>query len=255
MRSSELCTSATGPEAPILKAITVDPGVVEATLTARQFPFPVRVATTTRVPRTNATEGVPFALSASWPSAAFRATISACAVPAAKNAPAQATAAITMPRPMAGSYAVAEPANFKIPQRASRRRRDPSMAPRGRSRASPERSPLGTATARRGQGAKPQIKKGARGETWFPPRTARSRVPPSRRVPGRNSRRLLGPGLTAAPGRQSLALLPSGPDAVRMLPVRGTWPSTLRARAQAPKTPPLGRYSAPLERITGSGNR
>ena len=118
MRSSELCTSATGPEAPILKAITVDPGVVDAALTVRQFPFPARVATTTRVPRTNATEGIPFALSASWPSAAFRATISACAVPAAKNAAAHATAAITMPRPMAAILRRARPANLKIPQRS-----------------------------------------------------------------------------------------------------------------------------------------
>ena len=30
------------------------------------------------------------------------------------------------------------------------------------------------------------------------------------------------------------ALLPSGPDAVRRLPMRGTWLSTLRAPAQAP---------------------
>ena len=73
--------------------------------------------------------------------------------------------------------------------------------------------------------------------------------------PGRNPSRLLGPGLTAAPERNSLALLPSGPDAVRRLPVRGTRPSTLRAWAQAPKNPPLGRYSAPLERIASAGNR
>ena len=73
--------------------------------------------------------------------------------------------------------------------------------------------------------------------------------------PGRNPSRLLGPGLTAAPGRNSLALLPSGPDAVRRLPVRGTRPSTLRAWAQAPKNPPLGRYSASLERIASAGNR
>ena len=55
--------------------------------------------------------------------------------------------------------------------------------------------------------------------------------------PGRNLRRLLEPGRTAAPGRESLALLPSGSDAVRTLPVRGTWLSTLRAPAQAPKEP------------------
>ena len=48
---------------------------------------------------------------------------------------------------------------------------------------------------------------------------------------------MLGPGLTAAPERNSLALLPSGPDAVRRLPVRGTRPSTLRAWAQAPEKP------------------
>ena len=79
--------------------------------------------------------------------------------------------------------------------------------------------------------------------------------PSSKRVPGRNARRLLGPGRTAAPERESLALLPPGSDAVRMLPVRGTWPSTPRARAQAPQTPSLGRPSALLERISGTGNR
>jgi hypothetical protein len=62
----------------------------------------------------------------------------------------------------------------------------------------------------------------------------RSRVPPSKRLPGRNLRRSLEPGRTAAPERESLALLPPGSDAVRTLPVRGTWLSTLRAQAQAP---------------------
>ena len=51
---------------------------------------------------------------------------------------------------------------------------------------------------------------------------------------GRRLRRLLGPGCSAAPGRHCLALLPSGPDAVRRLPMRGTWLSTLRAPAQTP---------------------
>src|SRR4029079_12823270 len=46
--------------------------------------------------------------------------------------------------------------------------------------------------------------------------------------PGWYRRRLLGSGGAAAPGRESLALLPSGPDAVRTLPVRGTRPSTPR---------------------------
>jgi len=52
--------------------------------------------------------------------------------------------------------------------------------------------------------------------------------------PGRRLRRLLEPGCSAAPARHCLALLPSGPDAVRRLPVRGTWPSTLRAKALTP---------------------
>ena len=51
---------------------------------------------------------------------------------------------------------------------------------------------------------------------------------------GRRLRRLLEPGCSAAPGRHCLALLPSGPDAVRRLPMRGTWLSTLRAPAQTP---------------------
>ena len=58
-------------------------------------------------------------------------------------------------------------------------------------------------------------------------------------------RRLLGSGGAAAPERESLALLPSGPDAVRTLPVRGTR-SVNAARADpVPSTPPLGRRSAP----------
>ena len=52
--------------------------------------------------------------------------------------------------------------------------------------------------------------------------------------PGRRLRRLLEPGCSAAPERHCLALLPSGSDAVRRLPVRGTWLSTLRALAQTP---------------------
>ena len=58
--------------------------------------------------------------------------------------------------------------------------------------------------------------------------------PPLRRPPGRRLRRLLEPGCSAAPERHCLALLPSGPDAVRRLPMRGTWLSTLRAPAQTP---------------------
>jgi hypothetical protein len=86
-------------------------------------------------------------------------------------------------------------------------------------------------------------------------RNARSRVPSSSCFIGGNSRRRLRPGETAAPERESLALLPSGPDAVRMLSVRGTRPSTPRARDLIPLKPSLGRRSAPLERMSGSGNR
>ena len=49
---------------------------------------------------------------------------------------------------------------------------------------------------------------------------------------------LLGSGGAAAPERESLALLPSGPDAVRTLPVRGTRSSTLRAQTQSRRTVP-----------------
>ena len=51
-------------------------------------------------------------------------------------------------------------------------------------------------------------------------------------------RRLLGSGGTAAPERESLALLPSGPDAVRTLPVRGTRSSTPRAQTLSRRTVP-----------------
>ena len=82
------------------------------------------------------------------------------------------------------------------------------------------------------------------------PRTRRSSrhvstSPSRRRTPGRAlrrrtgspgwcRRRLLGSGGAAAPGREFLALLPSGPDAVRTLPVRGTRPSTPRVDDPCP---------------------
>src|SRR6186713_1931601 len=50
--------------------------------------------------------------------------------------------------------------------------------------------------------------------------------------------RLLGSGGAAAPERESLALLPSGPDAVRTLPVRGTRSSTPRAQILSRRTVP-----------------
>ena len=54
---------------------------------------------------------------------------------------------------------------------------------------------------------------------------------------GADSRRRLRPGEAAAPERESLALLSSGSDAVRTLPVRGTRPSTPRARDLIPSKP------------------
>src|SRR5215204_791913 len=169
VRSSELCTSATGPAAPILNAITVDPGVVDAALTLRQFPFPARVATTTRVPRTKATEDVPFAFSASWPPVAFRATISACAVPAAQSTPTHATAAITIPRPMAASYAAAPDCTFKIPKEsaaASTRFRPGARA--GGAGLSPTAAHV-ESRRKTGDRGKPQIEKRAHGGNLVPP--------------------------------------------------------------------------------------
>src|SRR6187200_606173 len=54
----------------------------------------------------------------------------------------------------------------------------------------------------------------------------------------RYPRRLLGSSGAAAPERESLALLPSGPDAVRTLPVRGTRSSTPRAQTLSRRTVP-----------------
>jgi hypothetical protein len=108
-------------------------------------------------------------------------------------------------------------------------------------------------------------RQGARDEhpivsVWHFPQRGKCPVVPGRALrlragdPGWCRRRLLGSGGAAAPGRESLALLPSGPDAVRTLPVRGTRPSTPRVDA-LPVTTALGRRSVPLERISGSGNR
>lgn len=85
-------------------------------------------------------------------------------------------------------------------------------------------------TARRFAGRSPNHSR--RSREW----QARSRIRRRDGPPGRNLRRRLGPGGPAAPERGSLALLPPGPDAVRILPVRGTWPSAPRAPAQAPKS-------------------
>ncbi len=63
--------------------------------------------------------------------------------------------------------------------------------------------------------------------------------PLSRGLTRRCIRRSLGPGWSAAPERLRLALLPPGSDAVRRLPVRGTWPSTLTCFS--PTSKPLPR--------------
>ena len=68
----------------------------------------------------------------------------------------------------------------------------------------------------------------------MPGRALRRRDRSHRRYP----RRLLGSGGAAAPERESLALLPSGPDAVRTLPVRGTRSSTPRAQTLSRRTVP-----------------
>ena len=75
----------------------------------------------------------------------------------------------------------------------------------------------------------------------MPGRALRRRDEHPRRYP----RRRLGSGGAAAPERESLALLPSGPDAVRTLPVRGTRSVNAACADPVPKTPSLGRRSAP----------
>ena len=87
--------------------------------------------------------------------------------------------------------------------------------------------------------------------SFMPGRALRRR----NKLPRRKLRRRLGPGGTAAPERESLALLPSGPDAVRTLSVRGTRPVNTSCADPIPMKPSLGRRSVPLERISGSGNR
>ena len=85
----------------------------------------------------------------------------------------------------------------------------------------------------------------------------RESLPCTLRRPGRSrahrSERL-GPGRSAAPGDQRLALLPSGPDAVHASPLRGTRSSTSRTPS-APRTRASGGNSALLERIAGTGHR
>lgn len=69
--------------------------------------------------------------------------------------------------------------------------------------------------------------------------------PPSRVHSVRCRRRSLGPGCSAAPERLRLALLPPGPDAVRRLPSRGTWPSTLTCASPYLEYCPLEREFSP----------
>ena len=115
-------------------------------------------------------------------------------------------------------------ADDRRPPRRARRR------PRHRGRSGASTSP----TPRAGRRSRTTACRG----TPKAGRNARSRAPSSSGFIGGRSRRRLRSGETAAPERESLALLPSGPDAVRMLPVRGTRPSTPRARDLIPLKPP-----------------
>ena len=86
VRSSPLWTSATGPAAPISKATALEPGGTEAAAVRVQRCGRGRVATKSVELCTHATEGVPFASSASKPSWTPRATTSAEAPPAVTSA-------------------------------------------------------------------------------------------------------------------------------------------------------------------------
>jgi hypothetical protein len=139
-------------------------------------------------------------------------------------------------------------------RRAARRRYFVACAARPSSAAVPaipRRSACGSgrsmpipAFGRNGGSSSPMPRPGRRSRTMAcraipkAERNARSRAPSLNCFIGGRSRRRLRPGETAAPERESLALLPSGPDAVRMLSVRGTRPSTPRARDLIPLKPP-----------------
>ena len=86
MRSSPLWASRTGPAAPISKATALEPAGTVAVAFRVHRPVPVRVATKSVELCTHATEGVPFASSASKPSWTPRATTSAEAPPAVTSA-------------------------------------------------------------------------------------------------------------------------------------------------------------------------
>ncbi len=87
----------------------------------------------------------------------------------------------------------------------------------------------------------PRDGRSSRSELSRPGRALRRRDGHHRRY----LRRRLGSGGAAAPERESLALLPSGPDAVRTLPVRGTRSVNASFADPIPTTPSLGRRSAP----------
>jgi hypothetical protein len=82
VRSSPLWASTTGPAAPISKSTALEPGGTAAAAVRVHFPSADRVATKSVELCTHATEGVPFASSASRPSWTPRATTSAEAPPA-----------------------------------------------------------------------------------------------------------------------------------------------------------------------------
>ena len=135
------------------------------------------------------------------------------------------------------------------PCRAARRRDTPGAPGRARSRSAafgrrpparrPRRSPAdGTSGRARSPGGFKQVRASTR-------RSPATRSVFETGILGGILRRRLGSGGTAAPERESLALLPSGPDAVRTLPVRGTRSVNTACEDPIPKTPPLGRRSAP----------
>ena len=133
------------------------------------------------------------------------------------------------------------------PCRAGRRRDTPAAPGRARSRSGasarrlPARRPRRSPAAGTSDTTRSRRDSSRWGETTeMPGRAFRRRERHHRRY----LRRVLGSGGAAAPERESLALLPSGPDAVRTLPVRGTRSST-RVRRPSPDEPSLGRRSAP----------
>src|SRR5207248_3812409 len=92
VRASARSTRATGPARPTAKPTSTDPGETAAAFEVRQRPGAVRSETSSERPRTKATYGLPLRPSASMPSCTWRATSSACALPATTKAKASTAA-------------------------------------------------------------------------------------------------------------------------------------------------------------------